>query len=95
MGSSGRSAAGGDVGAAQRHKVLADVFKLTRIASTLPTRPQLILCLAGPPAAAPFLPESRSWAAQTFDDLDITIALVDLPTGVRQRVRTAQERHYR
>jgi hypothetical protein len=80
---------------AQRHKVLADAFKLTWIASTLPTRPRLILCLADPLAAARFMPGSRSWAAQAFDDLRIGIAIVDLPAHVRQRVRAAQHRQYR
>ncbi len=41
---------------AQRHKVLADAFKLTWISSTLYPKPRLILCLSDPLAAAPFLP---------------------------------------
>jgi hypothetical protein len=47
---------------AQRHKVLADAFKLAWIATTRYPRPQLILCLSDPLAAAPFLPDTRSWA---------------------------------
>jgi hypothetical protein len=54
---------------AQRHKVLADAFKLTWIATTMSPRPRLILCLSDPLAAAPFLPGARSWAARAFQDL--------------------------
>lgn len=45
---------------AQKHKVLADAFKLAWIATTIDPRPQLILCLSDPLAAAPFLPGARS-----------------------------------
>jgi hypothetical protein len=58
---------------AQRHKVLADAFKLTWISTTITPRPQLILCLSDPRAAAPFMPGARSWAARAFQDLDITV----------------------
>lgn len=54
---------------AQRHKVLADAFKLTWISTTMASPPQLILCLSDPLAAAPFLPGARSWAARAFQDL--------------------------
>jgi hypothetical protein len=37
-----------------------------------------------------FPPKTRSWAAQAFEDLGMSIALVDLPSDVRQRVRDAQ-----
>jgi hypothetical protein len=43
---------------AQRHKVLADAFKLTWISTRLDPRPRLILCLSDQLAAAPFLPEA-------------------------------------
>lgn len=41
---------------AQRHKVLADAFKLTWVAQTRYPRPQLVLCLSDVEAAAPFRP---------------------------------------
>jgi hypothetical protein len=81
--------------AAQRHKVLADAFKLTWIASTIYPRPRLILCLSDPAAAAPFVQGARSWAAQALQDLGVAIQLVELPDELRQRVLAAQERQYR
>ncbi|HEY5401030.1 MAG TPA: hypothetical protein VIL16_37155 [Trebonia sp.] len=44
----------------QKHKVLADAFKLAWIATTIYPRPRLILCLSDPLAAGPFLPGARS-----------------------------------
>jgi hypothetical protein len=80
---------------AQRHKVLADAFKLAWISSTLYPRPDLILCLSDPSAAAPFLPGGRSWAARAFQDLGISVSVVTLPEELRQRVLAAQRRQYR
>jgi hypothetical protein len=80
---------------AQRHKVLADAFKLTWISRTMSPRPRLVLCLADTLAAAPFTPGGRSWAAQAFQDLSITIELVDLPHDVRHALLKAQQRQYR
>lgn len=81
--------------AAQRHKVLSDALKLTWIASTLYPRPELILCLSDRAAAAPFLPGSRSWAAQALHDLHIKIKIVTLPEELRAGLRSAQQRQYR
>lgn len=81
--------------AAQRHKVISDALKLTWISSTIYPRPRLILCLSDPAAAGPFVPGSRSWAAQALEDLGITVAVVGLPEAVRQRVVAAQQRQYR
>ena len=81
--------------AAQRHKVLADALKLTWIATTIYPRPRLILCLSDPVAAAPFLPTSRSWAAQALQDLGIAVTVVDLPADLRRRIQEAQQRQYR
>lgn len=80
---------------AQRHKVLADAFKLAWIATTVYPRPQLILCLSDPLAAAPFLPGARSWAARALQDHDITVSVVTLPGDLRQRLLQAQHRQYR
>ncbi len=80
---------------AQRHKVLADALKLTWISTTIYPRPRLILCLSDPLAAAPFLPGARSWAARAFQDLGITISVVDLPTELRQDLPQAQRRQFR
>jgi hypothetical protein len=81
--------------AAQRHKVLADAFKLNWIDSTMYPKPRLILCMSDPAAAEPFLPTSRSWAARALQDLAISISIVNLPDHVRQRVQAAQQRQYR
>ena len=79
---------------AQRHKVPADAFKLAWISSTLYPRPDLVLCLSDPLAAAPFLPGGRSWAARAFQDLGISVSVVTLPEALRQRVLDAQRRQY-
>jgi hypothetical protein len=80
---------------AQRHKVLADAFKLTWISTTLYPKPRLILCLSDPLAAAPFQPGARSWAARAFQDLGVTISVVDLSAELRQNLLQAQRRQYR
>ena len=80
---------------AQRHKVLADAFKLHWISTTLYPRPRRILCLSDPAAAAPFLPQARSWAARALQDLDITVMVVPLPDDVRDGILAAQRRQYR
>jgi hypothetical protein len=81
--------------AAQRHKVLADAFKLAWISRTLYPRPDLVLCLSDRRAAAPFLPGGRSWAARAFQDLGISVTVVTLPKDLRQCVLDAQHRQYR
>jgi hypothetical protein len=70
-------------------------FKLTWIATTIYPRPRLILCLSDPQAAAPFLPTSRSWAAQALQDLGIVVTVVHIPDDVRQPIQEAQKRQYR
>jgi hypothetical protein len=80
---------------AQRHKLLADAFKLTWISTTMDPHPRLILCLSDPLAAGPFLPAARSWAARAFQDLGVAISVVDLPDDLRQRLLQAQRRQYR
>lgn len=80
---------------AQRNKVLADVLKLTWIVTTIYPRPRLIVCMSDPLAAAPFLPPARSWAARALQDFAVTVHVVDLPAGIRERVRAAQQRQYR
>jgi hypothetical protein len=80
---------------AQRHKVLAAAFKLTWISTTMYPQPRLILCMSDPLAAAPFLPSARSWAARAFQDLGVTITVVDLPAGVRENLLQAQRRQHR
>ena len=79
---------------AQRHKVLADAFELSWISTTMYPRPQLILCLSDPLAARPFLPPARSWAARAFQDLGVTVYVVDLADDLRQRLLQAQRRQY-
>jgi hypothetical protein len=74
---------------------LADALKLAWIATTVYPRPRLILCMIDPRAVAPFLPTSRSWAAQALQDFRIETVLVDLPADVRQRIDEAQTRQYR
>lgn len=84
----------GMVKSAQRHKVLADAFKLSWIATTIYPRPRLILCLSDPAAAAPFV-SLRSWPAQALRDAGIEVIVVELPTEIRQHIKAAQQRQYR
>lgn len=80
---------------AQRHKVHSDALKLTWISQTLYPRPRLVLCFADREAAAPFLPGSRSWAAQALRDLGIAVEIVELPDDLREQLKAAQRRQYR
>ena len=80
---------------AQRHKVLADAFKLAWIGTTVYPRPQLILCLSDPLAAAPFLPGARSWTSRALQDHRIAVCVVSLPGDLRQCLLEAQRRQYR
>ena len=38
---------------------------------------------------------ARSWAARAFQDLGVTISVVDLPVDLRQNLLQAQRRQYR
>lgn len=80
---------------AQKHKVLADAFKLAWIGATVYPRPQLILCLSDPLAAAPFLPGGRSWASRALQDQRIEVRVISLPDDLRNRLLEAQRRQYR
>jgi hypothetical protein len=79
---------------AQKHKVLADTLKLLYVASTLPIRPRLVLCLADKEAARHFT-TSRSWAALALRDFGIEVRTIELPEQLRAAIRTAQERQFR
>jgi hypothetical protein len=80
---------------AQKHKVLADAFKLAWIGTTVYPRPQLILCLSDPLAAARFLPGARSWSSRALQDNRIEVCVVSLPDDLRHRLLEAQHRQYR
>lgn len=79
---------------AQKHKVLADAFKLAWIASTLPVQPRLILCFSDEAAAKPFR-GGRSWAAAALRDQNIEVFVAELPDQVRADILAAQRRQYR
>jgi hypothetical protein len=79
---------------AQKHKVLADAFKLLYIAKALPVRPRLILCLCDSEAAHHFK-AARSWAAEALRTFGIEVAVVDLPADISAAVRAAQLRQVR
>ena len=64
-------------------------------AITIYSRPQLILCLSDPLAAAPFLPGARTWASRALQDHLIAVRVVSLPGDLRQRLHEAQHRQYR
>lgn len=80
---------------AQRHKVLADAFKLVWLGDTLRPRPRLILCMADTDAAAPFRSPAKSWAVSALERFEISVQMVTLPQEVSARIRAAQQRQYR
>ena len=67
---------------AQRHKVLADAFKLAWIATTLYPRPQLILCLSDPLAAAP--------APSATTPVPLTMQAVSPPAATARNGKTSE-----
>ncbi|MEU8110849.1 hypothetical protein [Micromonospora sp. NPDC048947] len=79
---------------AQKHKVLADAFRLMFVASSLPTSPRLVLCLSDPEAAHHFT-TARSWAAAALRGFGLAVEVVELPTEVRSDILAAQQRQYR
>ncbi|WP_422735252.1 hypothetical protein ACN263_16790 [Micromonospora sp. WMMD729] len=79
---------------AQKHKVLADAFRLLFVASSLPTPPRLVLCLSDPQAAHHFT-TARSWAAAALRGFGLEVEVVELPTEVRSEILAAQQRQYR
>ncbi|WP_370971235.1 hypothetical protein [Amycolatopsis sp. cg9] len=79
---------------AQRHKVLADAFKLSWIASTLPAHPRLILCFSDEAAAKPFL-TGRSWVVEALRAQGIEVFIAELSPEVRAGIVAAQRRQYR
>jgi hypothetical protein len=79
---------------AQKHKVLADAFKLLHVAATLPSTPRLVLCLCDPEAARHFT-SARSWAAHALRNFAIEVSVVEPPAEVKAAVLTAQQRQYR
>ncbi|CRK57990.1 hypothetical protein [Alloactinosynnema sp. L-07] len=79
---------------AQKNKVLADVLKLLHVATTLPTRPRLMLCLCDSDAAHHFT-SARSWAAHALRGFDIEVEVVELPADLKAAVLAAQRRQYR
>ncbi|MEU0546748.1 hypothetical protein [Micromonospora sp. NPDC005979] len=79
---------------AQKHKVLADAFRLMFAASSLPTPPRLVLCLCDPQAAHHFT-TARSWAAAALRRFGVEVEVVELPTDVRSDILAAQQRQYR
>jgi len=80
--------------AAQKHKVRADALKLHWVASTLPSRPRLILCLSDAAAATPFT-SAQSWTTHALAALEIEVRVVHLPDDVCQAVVDAQRRQRR
>ncbi|MFI5833632.1 hypothetical protein ACIA5A_08130 [Micromonospora sp. NPDC051300] len=79
---------------AQKHKVLADAMRLLFVASTLPARPRMVLCLSDEEAARHFT-TSRSWAASALRTFDVHVEVVELPPEMRSEIVAAQRRQYR
>ncbi|WP_140157957.1 hypothetical protein [Micromonospora sp. NBS 11-29] len=80
--------------AAQKNKVLADAMRLLFVASTLPARPRMVLCLSDEDAARHFT-TARSWAASALRSFTIQVEVVELPPELRSEIVAAQQRQYR
>jgi hypothetical protein len=78
---------------AQRHKVLADAFKLLWVQRGFRPGARMILAFADEEAARPF--RSGSWMATALRDLRVDTVVVSLPEDVREAVLAAQRRQYR
>ncbi len=78
---------------AQKHKVMADAFKLL-YASQLASRPvQMILLFADAEAARHF--KGESWMAQALRANGIDVHVAELSEPVRATIRKAQTRQFR
>ncbi len=77
----------------QRHKVLADAFKLSYAAEVLGGSYRRMLCFTDEEAAQPF--RGRSWYAAALRHQRIEIEVVALPHEWRHRIREAQLRQSR
>ena len=78
----------------QRQKVMMDAFKLAFAAQHWGRRsPRLLLAFADDAAAKPF--RGRSWMAHALSAFGITIHVVNLPSGLREKVAEAQRRQHR
>lgn len=78
----------------QNSKPILDAFKLLWLASTMTSRPRLILCLSDEAAARPFT-TAKSWRAQALRDVGVDVIVVDLDADVRGSIVAAQVRQRR
>lgn len=78
---------------AQKNKVTADAMKLLFAASLNPGEHRLILAFADDAAANHF--RGNSWIAEALKAKCIETVVVELPSGLRQRVLLAQKRQFR
>jgi hypothetical protein len=66
------------------------------IVSAPPSRPARDeLCFADRLTASLLPPGTRSWAARALADKGVDLEIVDLPDGVRDKIRDAQRRQFR
>ena len=83
----------GSLKSGQKHKILADAFKLV-YAERLRGKPaQKIILLADKKAAVPF--QGKKWIAEAMRIFDIRIEVVTLEPKSAERVRQAQARQIR
>lgn len=78
---------------AQKNKVMADAIKLLYAVSLAPGHQRLILAFVDDGAASHF--RGASWMAQALKACGIETHVVALPSDVRERILSAQERQYR
>lgn len=78
---------------AQKHKVMADAFKLLYVAGLFGHNPRKILLFGDKAAADHF--RGRSWMAQALQAQNVEVLTVDIPEEKRLALREAQKRQFR
>lgn len=78
---------------AQKHKLLADAFKLTLAARVVGGNPRLFLLLSDEQACKHL--RGRSWANAALREFGIELQVVELSDDIRSRIRAAQDRQFR
>jgi hypothetical protein len=77
----------------QKHKVVADAFKLVFAEHLLGRTCQKVLLLSDHEAAASF--QGDSWVASAFEEYGVKIRVVELSEQLRTEIRAAQDRQRR
>lgn len=83
----------GGLKAGQKHKVVADAFKLLYAEKLLGVTARKIILLADEQAASPL--RGRGWASSAFKLLGIEVQVVGIASELNESIRAAQVRQRR